>query len=1005
MALRIREAGSFRVLPETPGGNGGGGGGGVPDDNSVTTVKIVDGAVTAAKVAADVATQAELDSGLSGKANTSHVHSASDLTTGTLDAARMGSGTADSTRFLRGDRTWQTVSGGGGGATTAAELAFAPGGGMVSTDTQSAVLEAFDAATGGGGTPAGAITWINVKTDHGAAGNGSTDDLAALQAAADSMTNGLGLYFPPGRYPVSRSLVIGLNKAATSASSSHMDDPIVLFSPGAVLEPHSSFTTGVTTPDEKPLMLVMCSDARILYPRMEGTGTKGSAVGLRFGGGRNWRGADNVTTTLASSMTNVATSAVLTSTTGFPDVEGYYIEIDGERMFVRGGATSTTKTVTRGEEGGDAAETHAAGATVTLLGYQTVYRSTSYQPTITQCATGIEFGIKQNSTSSSGDCAVFGGYVTSSKIGIMYKGFVNRVFGTTVASCNIGHDINDVRNSSKAEIYGTTTNQCTNAAYWVRGGHGTLIDGMWSEQSDGVVTACTVRLGQTSGVDGATASTTAYDTRISSVVKIHPDTQVGQDELIHLVRCRGFEADVLTLSTNGELAPDTFVRVEATVPAHANNRIKKIVAWPGTGGKNRMSQGAQPPLPIPVTFMDPNIENQLVIESHYETDVNSTVGTVIGDGLAPVGQATYTVFKSTANAVTTYFVKNKWGHIETYSTDTGSVSGLKAVLDATKASDVHYHFTEGTFSFLDDVAGQFNATFNSLHRLKFTGEGEYRTTIRSLSNATTGSDNEPLSFTRCNNGYMAHMAFRAEGVPRNTSDGVDWDGCQDWIVENVRVPYARGNGFHVDGKDDSNFPARNFKFNYCTAEDCEFDGYETLAAEAVELNSCSARNNQGHGAQFAKSSPTAALSNKKSRGCTINGGVYELNGQDGINILSSDDCYLNGPLVRNNSQVTANKDGARIQTVDGVAANGNVMAVVAYDDQGVPTQRYGVNIGPTAASEANDNEVTASRLGTNKTGPFIDTGTRTRKNGHVQITAAAYAALTEDPTILYVVSG
>jgi len=51
--------------------------------------------------------------------------------------------------------------------------------------------------------------WVNVKADYGAAGNGSTDDLAAINAAiAKVNTVGVGgiLFFPPGTYKVSAAL-------------------------------------------------------------------------------------------------------------------------------------------------------------------------------------------------------------------------------------------------------------------------------------------------------------------------------------------------------------------------------------------------------------------------------------------------------------------------------------------------------------------------------------------------------------------------------------------------------------------------------------------------------------------------------------------------------------------------------------------------------------------------------------------------------------------------------
>lgn len=50
--------------------------------------------------------------------------------------------------------------------------------------------------------------WKNVKTAYGAKGDGSTDDTAAIQAALNTVANGVTIYFPPGTYKVSSTLVI-----------------------------------------------------------------------------------------------------------------------------------------------------------------------------------------------------------------------------------------------------------------------------------------------------------------------------------------------------------------------------------------------------------------------------------------------------------------------------------------------------------------------------------------------------------------------------------------------------------------------------------------------------------------------------------------------------------------------------------------------------------------------------------------------------------------------------
>src|SRR5271169_2643070 len=52
-------------------------------------------------------------------------------------------------------------------------------------------------------------SWANVKTTYGAAGNGATDDTAAIQKALNSLSpTNPTIYFPPGTYLVTQTLTL-----------------------------------------------------------------------------------------------------------------------------------------------------------------------------------------------------------------------------------------------------------------------------------------------------------------------------------------------------------------------------------------------------------------------------------------------------------------------------------------------------------------------------------------------------------------------------------------------------------------------------------------------------------------------------------------------------------------------------------------------------------------------------------------------------------------------------
>ena len=80
----------------------------------------------------------------------------------------------------------------------------------------------------------------------------------------------------------------------------------------------------------------------------------------------------------------------------------------------------------------------------------------------------------------------------------------------------------------------------------------------------------------------------------------------------------------------------------------------------------------------------------------------------------------------------------------------------------------------------------------------FEGQGIDVTVVQNSSNAS--ADTEPFNGSKSNNITIRNLTVSAGGSARSTSDAIDGDEANNWLVENVKVIEARGCGIIFDGK-------------------------------------------------------------------------------------------------------------------------------------------------------------------------------------------------------------
>jgi hypothetical protein len=414
---------------------------------------------------------------------------------------------------------------------------------------------------------------------------------------------------------------------------------------------------------------------------------------------------------------------------------------------------------------------------------------------------GVEFGIV--GTSSTGDCAIFGGAIHDCKTGIKNTGFTNRAFSVRVYNCNICVDCTNDRTSQKFEGYGLTLSQWSQQAIRIRSGQGSVFENTWMEHTNGALAATEAVLIGGSTTIGDTSNREVLGVTFKGTTKI---TLATETYAFRLYNCRDLLVENLVISTNGTPPTGGVVRAESTLVG-TNNRFKSIALFPGSGGDNTFS-----PAGYPSVFSNAGgVGSEVIIEQHYDVE-NTNAGTTIGGRVSANPACTYTIFKETSNggAYPTYFAKKANGHIAAFAADTATpTSGLRSVLSTLAANYTSFYFPAGVYSFPEDPAGsEDHWAPNGYVGLSLEGDPGGGTVLSNWRDDTQPGydpvpDVEPFSFTRCNDLVYRNFRIWAGGNQdaNNSSDATDFDSCRGTKLEGLIIERSRARGIVFDGGD------------------------------------------------------------------------------------------------------------------------------------------------------------------------------------------------------------
>jgi parallel beta-helix repeat protein len=338
--------------------------------------------------------------------------------------------------------------------------------------------------------------------------------------------------------------------------------------------------------------------------------------------------------------------------------------------------------------------------------------------------------------------------------------------------------------------------------------------------------------------------------------------------------------------------------------------------------------------------------------------------TLGGLALAPIGAAI-------AAHSPTHFAISKAGasYLATSQTKTYGPAGLKTVVESAVNIDLK-PAGGGTITFNPGVfdLGSEYLRLEDMTDITIEGQGMDVTTILNSSSAL--DDTEPFNTKGSTRVTIRDLTVIAGGVPRTTSDAIDFDRGNNNLVERVKITYSRGKGIIFDGKD-LGWTSEGNTVRDCDISGTSNDGIQFLASSNNRVEGCFIHDTVQDGIEIRKSQPDAVQPDN-----VIVGNIIENAGENGIRIHSSDRNVIAGNTITNSSDDGSIYDGIHISAGDSVTCDDNVVRNNrATDTQPTKTQAYGLNI---SSPLCNRTFVASNDFTGNKAGEIKTSGTNTQ---------------------------